>query len=275
MEQRQRAGSGTRWGPLFGAGADDWADTWEGSRGWGTSVYEHVLRRANIRAGTSILDCGCGAGRFVRLAADHGAKVAGIDAASALVEIARKRTPHADLRIGDFESLPWPDGTFDVVVGFSTFQFADDHASALREASRVSRGSVWVAIPTQLADSGIPQVFAWLIELFPAEVPASLKNSGMYALSAPERLEELLETTGLRARTDDVVESTVVFPNIDTAVRAFLSAGATALAIQHSGRRAVEQALTEALRPLTDDLGTVTLPGWFRVVEARPPAQLR
>jgi SAM-dependent methyltransferase len=269
MEQRQRAGSATRWGPLFDAGADDWADTWEGSRGWGTSVYEHVLQKANPGAGTSVLDCGCGAGRFVRLVADQGAYVAGIDASSALVEIARSRTPHADLRVGDFESLPWPDRTFDVVVGFSTFQFADDHASALREASRVTRGSLWVAIPTQLADSGIPQVFARLIELFPAEVPASLKNSGMYALSAPERLDGLLAATGLRARTDDIVESTVVFPNIDTAVRAFLSAGATALAVQHSGRRAVEQALTETLRPFTDELGTVALPGWFRVVEAR------
>jgi hypothetical protein len=120
-----------------------------------------------------------------------------------------------------------------------------------------------------LADSGIPQAFASLIDLFPAEVPASLKNSGMYALSAPERLEAVLDATGFRARTDDIVESTVVFPKVETAVRAFLSAGATALAVQHSGRRAVEQALTEALRPLTDDLGTVTLPGWFRIVEAR------
>ena len=256
---------------MFSAGADVWADTWEGSRGWGTSVYEHVLHEANIGAGTSVLDCGCGAGRFVRLAADQGAKVAGIDAASALVEIARKRTPDADLRVGDFESLPWRDRTFDVVAGFSTFQFADDHASALHEASRVSRGPVWVAIPTRLADSGIPQAFASLIDLFPAEVPASLKNSGMYALSAPERLEGVLEAAGLRARTDNIVESTVAFPKVETAVRAFLSAGATALAVQRSGRTAVEQALTEALRPLTDDLGTVTLPGWFRVVEAAKP----
>jgi hypothetical protein len=184
-----------------------------------------------------------------------------------LVQIARKRTPHADLRVGDFESLPWPNHTFDVVVGFSTFQFADDHVSALREASRVSRGPVWVAIPTRLADSGIPQAFASLIDLFPAEVPASLKNSGMYALSQPERLEAMLDATGLRTTSDEIVESTVVFANVDTAVRAFLSGGATAIAVQHSGRGAVEQALTAALRQLTDHLGVVTLPGWFRIVE--------
>jgi SAM-dependent methyltransferase len=267
MEQ-ETSGSGTRWGPLFGARAGVWADTWEGSQGWGTPVYEHVLQRAKIEAGTTVLDCGCGAGRFVRLAADHGADVAGIDAASELVEIAKRRTPKADLRVGDIEALPWPDGSFDVVVGFSTFQFADDHPRALREARRVSRGQIWVVIPTRLADSGIPQVFAALIELFPPDVPSILKHSGMYALSASAKLEEALTAAGISTCSDDTVEATVVFPDIDAAVRAFLSAGATALAIQHSGQTAVERALTRGLGPLVGDLGQVMLPGWYRIVEA-------
>ncbi len=185
-------GSGTRRGPLFGAGAATWAETWEGSRGWGTPVYEHVLDRAHIGPGTTVLDCGCGAGRFVGLAIQRGAAVAGIDASAELAEIAAKRTPQADIRVGDFEALPWPDKTFDVVTGFSTFQFADDHVAALAEARRVCRGQVSVAIPTRLADSGIPEVFAALATLFPPESLASLKRSGMYALSAPGTLEETL-----------------------------------------------------------------------------------
>ena len=60
-------------GPLFGGRARDWAETWEGPRGWGTPVYEHVLDPS--------LHCGCGAGRFARMPADRGASVAGIDAA--------------------------------------------------------------------------------------------------------------------------------------------------------------------------------------------------
>ena len=69
QDSQQPRGSATRWGPLFGGRARDWAETWEGPRGWGTPVYEHVL------------DCGCGAGRFARMPADRGASVAGIDAA--------------------------------------------------------------------------------------------------------------------------------------------------------------------------------------------------
>lgn len=172
MEQHG-SGSGTRWGPLFGARASTWAETWEGPHGWGGPVYEHVLDRAHIAPGMTVLDCGCGAGRFIGLATRRGAAVAGIEASADLAEIAAKRNPEADIRVGDIEALPWPDKTFDVVTGFSTFQFADDHVAALTEARRVSRGQVWVAIPTRLADSGIPALFAALATLFPlASLPS-------------------------------------------------------------------------------------------------------
>lgn len=261
-------GSATRWGPLFGARAATWADTWEGPQGWGTPVYAHVLNRAGVGPATTVLDCGCGAGRFVRLAAERGADVAGIDASDELIAIAAERSPLADLRVGDLEALPWPDGSFDVVTGFSSFQFADDHVAARSEARRVSRGMVWVIIPTRLADSGIPQVFAAMMTLLPSEALASLKRSGMYALSAPGALEEVLAAAGMNPRADETVEAPSVFPDAAGTVGAFLGAGATALAIRHSGQPAVEEAVYGAIDPFTAPDGQVILPGWFRVVQS-------
>jgi hypothetical protein len=205
----------------------------------------------------------------VHLAGERGAAVAGIDAAAELVEIATSRSPRADLRVGDFEALPWADGSFDVVTGFSTFQFAGDHARALGEARRVSRGPVWVVIPTRLAESGIPQVFAPLMALLPPRLLPTLKRSGMFALSAPGKLDEVLATIGLRLRRDQTLDATVTFPDAPAAVAAFLSAGATALVLQHCDPTAVEKAVRDALDPFIGDLGQVTLPGWFRVVETR------
>lgn len=102
MQQIQPpTGSASRWGPLFGAHANAWAATWEGQQGWGIPVYRFVLDRARIGPGTRVFDCGCGAGRFARMAADTGAAVAGIDAAQALLDIAAERTPDADFRVGD------------------------------------------------------------------------------------------------------------------------------------------------------------------------------
>jgi SAM-dependent methyltransferase len=265
---KQGRGSGTWWGPLFGARAETWAETWEGPQGWGTPVYAYVLDHAQVGPDTAVLDCGCGAGRFVGLAAERGASVAGIDASRELVGIAAKRNPEADLRVGDLEALPWPNDAFDLVTGFSTFQFADDHPTALTEARRVSRGDVWVAIPTRLADSGIPQVFAALMPLMPPEARSILKRSGMYALSAPGALDEVLATAGLTPRSDETIAAPSVLTDAAAAVEAFLSAGATALAVQHSGQSAVATALYDGLSQFTGEGGQMILPGWFRVVQA-------
>jgi SAM-dependent methyltransferase len=268
-EIQDSGGSATRWGPLFGARARDWAETWEGPSGWGTPIYEYVLNRAKIGSGTRLLDCGCGAGRFARMAADRGASVAGIDAAKEFIEIATERTPDGDFRVGDLEMLPWPDDSFDWVIGFSAFQFADDKVRALTEARRVSRGPVVVVIPSRVAESGITLVFKPLFPLFSPEALESMKQSGMFALSAPGKLEEVLAAADLTVYDNDEIESLVVFDSTDAAVRGFVGAGPTALAIRHSGEPTVVQAVRDALGPFTDADGRVTLPTWYRIVFAR------
>jgi len=269
QESRQPGGSATRWGPLFGGHARDWAETWEGPEGWGIPLYEHVLDRAQIGSGTRVLDCGCGAGRFAQMAADRGASVAGIDAAGELVEIAAERTPEGEFRVGDLEALPWPEDSFDVVTGFSAFQFADDKVRALTEARRVSRGAVAVVIPSRVSESGIAAVFKPLFPLFPPEALESMKHSGMFALSEPGRLEEVLDAASLTIYEDDEIESLIVFDDAAGAVRAFVGAGPTALAIGHSGEPAVAGAVRDALGPFTGTDGRVTLPTWYRAMIAR------
>ena len=258
----------SRWGPLFGARAADWAETWEGPTGWGRSVYQHVLDRAGIGWGTRLLDCGCGAGSFLSLAAKRGASVSGIDTAQELVEIARRRMPDRDLRVGNIEALPWADNTFDVVTGLSSFQFADNHVRALREARRVSRDTVVIVVPARLADSGIPRALTAVSSLFAAEDLAALRTSGMYALSPADALEEAMDIAGLRVRDDAEVDSSAVLADTETAVRAFLAAGAVGLAVRQSGEKAVTAALREGIAPFVAADGRVRLAGWYRIVLA-------
>lgn len=54
----KRAGSASRWGPLFGARAHDWDETWEGPGGCGTPVYEHVLGGSGVDRARLWLRCG-------------------------------------------------------------------------------------------------------------------------------------------------------------------------------------------------------------------------
>jgi len=130
----QESGSAHRWGPVWGARAHDWA----ASEGRQVPTYEEAIRRVGIGAGQRVLELGCGSGVFLRLAADRGAEVFGLDASEALIELARSRVPEADLRVGDMQFLPFADDVFDVVAGFNAFFFAADMVAALREAGRVA-----------------------------------------------------------------------------------------------------------------------------------------
>ena len=266
---RTAGGSATRWGPLFGARAAAWAETWEGPAGWGTPVYEHVLDRTEIGQGALVLDCGCGAGRFARMAANRGASVSGIDASEKLISIAAERVPEGEFRAGDIEALPWAAASFDVVTGFSAFQFADDKVRALREARRVSRGPVAVVIPIRVPESGITSVFTPVFPLFSPEALETMKGSGMFALSEPGKLEDVLASAGLTPHEDEEIECAIGFDDAEAAERAFLGAGPTQLAIGHSGEAAVAEVVHAALESFTDPDGRVVLPAWYRAVLAQ------
>ena len=123
------------WGELWGDRPRDWAGTEEQQH----PVYAAALEQVELRAGDRVLDVGCGTGVFLRMCADRGAEVTGLDASEPLLAIARGRVPEADLRHGDMMALPFADDTFDLVTGFTSFFFADDMVAALREAGRVAR----------------------------------------------------------------------------------------------------------------------------------------
>jgi SAM-dependent methyltransferase len=105
-----------------------------------------VADALELREGMKVLDVGCGAGRFCALAASRGAAVSGLDGAPAMIEIASRAAPGADLCVGPLDQLPWPEGTFDAVTGFNSLQFAADPVAALREWARVTRPGGAIAI---------------------------------------------------------------------------------------------------------------------------------
>jgi hypothetical protein len=204
------------------------------------------------------------------MAAATGAEAAGIDAAAELVAIAATRTPEADVRVGDLEALPWDDDSFDVVTGFSAFQFADDKVKALREAGRVSRDMVVAVIPTRAPESDLAAAFTPIFPLFPADALASMKRSGIFALSEPGLLDQVLTGAGLTVREDVELACPATFADTATAVRAFLGAGPMQFALEHSGQQAVTDAIRDALAPFTGSDDRVTLDGWYRVAFASP-----
>lgn len=107
-----------------------WDPVWEKifhSQEWGKYPQEHLVRFIarnfyGVRDGHPIqlLEIGCGPGANVWFMAREGFSVNGIDGSSTAIERAKERLAReglmADLRVGDFTELPWPDETFDGVV---------------------------------------------------------------------------------------------------------------------------------------------------------------
>lgn len=80
-------------------------------------LIEPLLDAADVHSATRMLDVASGPGHATARAAERGASVIGVDIAEGMVALACERYPQLDFRTGDAEALPFPDGSFDAVIG--------------------------------------------------------------------------------------------------------------------------------------------------------------
>jgi SAM-dependent methyltransferase len=109
-------------------------------------LYPWVLDVAGLGNGSTadVLDLGCGNGRYEQLLAErgHGGARVALDLSAGMLA-----TVPAALRVrADAQRLPFPDGSFDVVLAPHMLYHVPDVAQAAREARRVLRpGGTFVA----------------------------------------------------------------------------------------------------------------------------------
>ncbi|WP_372624103.1 class I SAM-dependent methyltransferase [Falsiroseomonas sp.] len=253
-------------GLLWGARARDWAEVQEGQC---AAAFRAVLDHAAVGPGTCHLDVGCGAGMAAALSASRGATVCGLDAAEALLEIARERTPTGDFRQGDLEALPFEDDSFDLVTGFNAFQYAGDAAQALREAGRVAKPGGMVVIMTWGDPAGMEaaSLVGAMKPLLPAPPPGA---PGPFALSDETALRAFAAAGGLTPGTVFDVDTHWSYPDEATGLRGLGSAGVAVRAIEHSGREAFIEAHRAALAPFRQPDGSFRVAARFRCLVAMP-----
>lgn len=99
-----------------------------------------VVQRARLRERDRILDAGTGTGVGAAAAMTSGREVVGVDAAPGMLAIARREVPGARFVEADFAELPFPAGSFDVVISVHALHFAADPVATLTEWRRVTTG---------------------------------------------------------------------------------------------------------------------------------------
>ena len=128
------------------------------------AVADHVVRSGRIRAGERVLDIACGTGNTAIMARARSAAVTGLDLTPELLVIAQKRAAeegYGDItwKVGDAEDLPFPDGTFDVVVSSCGLMFAPDQEKVANEVARVTKRGGRIAIQAWTRESGVGRMF--------------------------------------------------------------------------------------------------------------------
>ncbi|MDJ0377936.1 methyltransferase domain-containing protein [Cryobacterium sp. PH31-L1] len=123
------------------------------SHTWRTVANSAAYLIPELRAGSVLLDVGCGPGTITvdlarRLAPG---RVVGIDASSDIVAratglAADERVHNASFQVGDVYALAWPDATFDIVHAHQVLQHLADPVAAMAEIRRVIKpGGVFAA----------------------------------------------------------------------------------------------------------------------------------
>jgi ubiquinone/menaquinone biosynthesis C-methylase UbiE len=100
-------------------------------------LVEPLLDAVAVRRGVRLVDVASGPGYAAARAAERGALVVGIDISEEMVALASALHPQLDFRVAGAEALPFPDDSFDAVVGnFALLHFARPELAAA-EFSRV------------------------------------------------------------------------------------------------------------------------------------------
>ncbi|MDP9357802.1 MAG: class I SAM-dependent methyltransferase [Chloroflexota bacterium] len=214
---------------------------------------EELLERAKPQPGERVLDLACGTGIVARMVAQRmngQAQLAGLDLSPAMLEVARSAARREGAQVawheGSAAALPFPDGSYDLVLVQQGLQFFPDKAAAAGEMYRVldvggrAATSTW----TEIANNPFFEVFAGVIQ----------KHLGTPALHTPFSLgdQATLRPLFVNAGFDDVkierVGRTVRFPSPDRFVDLGLAGASAAVPALQTMDAAERAALTEAVR---------------------------
>ena len=256
-------GSSEVQGKLWGAAAKDWAELFEPMS---KPIWVAMLDSVKGEKGTRFLDLGCGGGGSSVLANERGFQVSGLDAAEALIAIARERVPDGDFRVGDLEELPYDNHSFDVAFASMSIMFATNPSIALREMGRVivPGGRVTLSIWGRPEDCDHRHILKAVAD----SLPTPPIGKGPFAFSEVGILEGMMKGAELSIIDSGEVDVPFLFKDFEIMWKMVSSAGPLQAARQVVSDRKLRAAITRAAEPFQSDNGEILLNNRFRYVTA-------
>jgi ubiquinone/menaquinone biosynthesis C-methylase UbiE len=186
---------------------------------------EDLVARAQPLKGEAVLDIACGTGVVARLVAKRisRGRVVGLDLNAGMLAVARN-APTEGAAISWIEGgaldLPFPAGSFDLVVCQQGLQFFPDRRKALDEMRRVLKGGGRAALSVYSRIERTPGANAFVLALDDVlGGDASRIKRGEHSFADATQLETLMRDSGFNAVEVKTIEQTIMFPSVLDYVR--------------------------------------------------------
>ena len=191
-----------------------------------TSIWAaDLVERARPAAEERVLDIACGTGAVTRLVADRisTGRVVGLDNNPGMLSVARSVCPHGpslEWVEGSALSLPFHEGSFDLVLCQLGLQFFADKRLALREMRRVLAPKGRVALSVFGPIEHTPAAFAFVRALDHSLGPnASKTKRAEHMFAEAQELGSLLTDAGFDRVDVTTVAKRITFPSVLDYVR--------------------------------------------------------
>jgi ubiquinone/menaquinone biosynthesis C-methylase UbiE len=137
------------------------ADAYDRFRpGYPSSLVDEACSIASLRAGSRVLEIGCGTGQLTAALVERGLRVDAVDPGPHMVEIARRRAPGARFEVGSFEDVELPADAFEAVFSATAFHWVDPDVGWAK-AARVLRPGGTLALLSLIAELTDEILAAW------------------------------------------------------------------------------------------------------------------
>lgn len=102
-------------------------------------AYDLFPTLLNVEKGSKHLDVACGLGLMMKAMVKHGVQSYGVDISTEAIKQAKAYCPEGSFTVGNAETLPYDDSSFDYITCIGSIERMLDRESVLKEQVRVGK----------------------------------------------------------------------------------------------------------------------------------------
>ena len=241
---------------------------------------DELVQAAELSHGHRLLDVATGTGIVLRRARERHpglGRATGLDLNASMLAVARQNSPpEVELVEGSALSMPFEDGSFDVLTCQQGVQFFPDRIQAFSEFHRVLADGGHAVVACWAEVEACP-AYAAIVEVVAEQMPEALGAAlNPFALPDAGELRGLFEGAGFEDVEVDRVELDMSFETPADFARSYLGGSALALILEEKPeeeRQALSDATVARLTELGGD-GAFTPPLVTNVAKGRKGARI-